>query len=658
MFKEIENEYNFSEKDIRYLNMLSKNFPTIESASTEIINLRAILNLPKGTEHFLTDIHGEYESFNHVINNASGVIKEKIDLLFGKKLSKKSKKELATIIYYPEEKLQKISNKDHNWYKITLYRLVQLCRLVSSKYTRSKVRKALPKDYGYIIEELFYEHENDYHKQQYYDEILDSIINIGKANDFIVKLSYLIQRLAVDQLHILGDIFDRGPEAELVMEKLVNHHNADIQWGNHDIIWMGAGSGCVLCSSLVLRISLRYANLETLKDGYGIDILPLATFALKEYGEDNCKQFIPKANHGKYDKTEIELISKMHKAISIIQFKLEGQCIMRNPEFDMNDRLLLDKINFEKNTILIDGENVYLADYNFPTVDKNNPYKLTKEENKLIQRIAKSFKNSEKLKRHIKFLYDNGSIYKKYNYNLMFHGAIPMNKNGSFKEYIVGAEKYNVKEFMEFAEKRVREGYYSLDIKKRAYGQDMMWYLWCGPDSPLFGKNAMTTFERYFINDKRFHKERKNPYYKFRENEEICKKILKMFDCKIDEGHIINGHVPVKVKKGETPVKANGKLIDIDGGFAKAYQKVTGIAGYTLIINSRALLLAEHKPFESKYKAIVDEYDALPKTKSLTNLNKRLLIKHTDIGNELKYQIEDLLKLINAYKKGVVKQKK
>lgn len=650
------------EKDLRYLRLLSNQYPTIHSACTEIINLQAIMNLPKGTEHFLTDIHGEYEPFNHVLKNASGVIKRKIGDIFGTTLSQKEIKSLATLIYYPEQKLDLILKDETNledWYRITLYRLIEICRHVSAKYTRSKVRKALPPDFAYIIEELLHEYPNRRDKEEYYREIIKTIIKIDRANEFIIALSKLIQRLVVDRLHIIGDIFDRGPGANIVLDTLMNYHSVDIQWGNHDILWMGAAAGSEVCMSTVLRISARYANLDTIEDGYGINMLPLATFAIEFYKNDPCESFKPKPDNIELTDKENMLIAQMHKAIAVIQFKLEGEIIKRRPQFNMNDRLLLEKVNYKDGTIDLYGKTYALNDTNFPTIDPKDPYKLTKEERELVDKLKSSFLNSDKLQKHVRFLFAKGSIYLRYNSNLLYHGCIPLDDDGGFSKIICNGKEYSGKTFLDRMEMLAREGYfYKEDPKAKLYGMDIMWYLWTGPNSPLFGKNRMTTFERYFIKDVETHNETKNPYYKFRDDEKTCNKILEEFGLSSDISHIVNGHVPVKSKKGESPIKANGKLLVIDGGFSRAYQGQTGIAGYTLIYNSYGLLLVSHEPFESTQKAIEEETDILSTTVVLEQVVERKRVGDTDIGEELKSQIKDLEALLAAYRKGLIKEQR
>lgn len=649
-------------KNLRYLTLLSEKYPTINKASTEIINLQAILNLPKGTEHFLTDIHGEYEPFTHVLKNASGVIKRKIEDIFGNRLRQSEKKSLATLIYYPEQKLEIVLKQEKNikdWYKITLYRLIEICRYVSSKYTRSKVRKALPKDFAYIIEELLHEQPKEIDKFEYYDQIIKTIIDTDSSKDFIVALSKLIQRLVIDRLHIIGDIFDRGPGADIIMDTLVNYHAVDIQWGNHDILWMGAASGSKVCIANVIKNSVKYANLDTLENGYGINLLPLATFAMEFYKDDPCNSFLPKIDYNKnYSIKEIQLISQIHKAITIIQFKLEGEVISRHKEFDMDHRLLLNKINYKDGTIELYGTKYKLNDTHFPTINPDDPYKLIEEEKELIEKLKSSFINSEKLNKHVRFLFSNGSLYLKCNSNLLYHGCIPLNEDGSFKTLKIDEKEYKGKELLDKLDMIAREAYFykeNAEIKQDA--MDIMWYLWTGPYSPLFGKNKMTTFEQYFIEEKETHYEKKDYYFKFRDNEDICNNILKEFGLNPGNSHIINGHVPVEEKNGESPIKANGKLLVIDGGFSRAYQSKTGIAGYTLIYNSFGLQLVSHQPFESIEMAIKEETDIFSSTILLEQVGNRKTVGDTDIGTTLKQQIKELKLLLNAYRKGLIKEK-
>lgn len=650
---------------LKYLKLLSNQYPTIDDACTEIINLQAILNLPKGTEHFLSDIHGEYEPFVHVLKNASGVIKRKIDDIFINSLSQRDRKSLATLIYYPEQKLELIMKSEENiedWYRITLYRLIEMCRYVSSKYTRSKVRKALPKDFSYIIEELLHEQPDRLDKEEYYNEIINTIIRVGRANEFIAALSKLIQNLVIDRLHIIGDIFDRGPGADIIMDTLINYHAVDIQWGNHDIVWMGAAAGSEACIATVIRTSSRYANLGTIEEGYGINLLPLATFAIDFYGDDECKAFSPKIENGKdYTDKDLNLMAKMHKAISIIQFKLEGEIIKRRPYFKMEDRLLLNKIDYKEGTINLDGKTYKLKDNNFPTINPDNPYELNQEEKELVEKLKSSFLNSEKLQKHVSFLFAKGSMYLKYNSNLLYHGCIPLNEDGTLKKVSIGASRkeYSGKAYLDRLEVLVREGYlYKNNPEAKLYGMDIAWYLWNGVDSPLFGKDKMTTFERYFIEEEETHIEKKNYYFELEDDEKACNMIFKEFGLDHKVSHIINGHVPVKIKKGESPIKANGKLLVIDGGFSRAYQSQTGIAGYTLIYNSYGLLLVSHEPFESTQKAIEEEKDILSTTIVLEQEVERKRVGDTDNGKELKIQIEDLELLLDAYRKGIIKEQR
>ena len=650
------------DEELRYLKLLSKQYPTIASACTEIINLQAILNLPKGTEHFLSDIHGEYESFNHVLRNGSGNIKRKIREVYGDIMSEKEIKSLATLIYYPEKKLEIIHKEEENiddWFRITIYRLVVISRKAAFKYTRMKVRKALPKEFAYIIEELMHKGPEE-DKEEYYSEIINTIIRIGRADEFIIAMAKLIQRLVIDRLHIVGDIFDRGPGADIVMDTIMNYHTVDIQWGNHDALWMGAASGSEACIATVIRICARYANLDTIEDGYGINILPLATFALDYYGDDECIQFSPKVESDiVYSDKDLKLIAKMHKAISIIQFKLEGEIIKRRPHFRMEDRLLLDKINYEEGTININGKIYQLNDKKFPTVDPKNPYALSTEEEELIEKLKSSFLNSEKLQKHIRFLLTNGSMYLKFNSNLLYHGCIPVNEDGTFKKVQIGSsgKSYSGKAFFDRLEILVREGYFHKNNPEaKQYGMDITWYLWTGADSPLFGKDKMTTFERYFIDDKETHKEKKSYYFKLEDNEDMCRRIFVEFGLNPECSHIINGHVPVKSKSGESPIKANGKLIVIDGGFSRAYQSTTGIAGYTLIYNSYGLLLVSHDPFESTQKAIEEENDIHSTIMVLEKEVERKRVKDTDAGEVMKTQIRDLEMLLDAYRLGFIKE--
>jgi fructose-1,6-bisphosphatase-3 len=651
------------QNDIRYLQLLSKSFPTIAAASTEIINLEAILNLPKGTEHFLTDIHGEYEAFQHVLKNASGTVKRKVNEIFGNSLRESDKRNLCALIYYPKEKLRLVKATETDldeWYNITLNQLVKICQSVSSKYTRSKVNKALPKDFSYIIQELLHETEADPDKHAYFNKIISTIISTNRADDFIRAMCNLIQRLAIDSLHIVGDIYDRGPGAHIIMDTICDYHHFDIQWGNHDLLWMGAFAGNDSSIANAVRISLRYGNLETLEEGYGINLLPLATFAIETYTQEDLDIYAPKIKFATklYTEKEKRIYSQMHKAICVIQWKLEGQIIKRNPSYKMDDRLLLDKMNLENGTIEIDGVNYKLTDSIFPTINPNDPYALTDEEANIVTHLHSSFVNSEKLRKHVYCLLQHGSYYLARNNNLMYHASIPMNKDGSFKDVEIMGEYYSGKRLLDRLDELVqiacRKSHRITDDKR--YSVDYMWYLWCGPDSPSFDKSKMATLERYLIAEKETHKERKGYYYTLCDSEEVCNKILKEFGLPTTGSHIINGHIPVKTIKGENPVKANGKLLVIDGGFSRAYQPETGIAGYTLVFHSRGLQLVQHEPFESRQKAIEEGQDIISNTVLSEFNSKRLMVRDTDKGRELVAQVEDLHNLLTAYRHGLIKE--
>ena len=645
--------------ELRYLRSLSKQYPNIASASTEIINLQAILNLPKGTEDFMTDVHGEYEQFNHVLKNGSGSVRRKIDEEFGNTLSSKDKKSLATLIYYPKEKLEIVMQEEENiedWYKITLYRLVQITKHVSSKYTRSKVRKALPKDFAYIIEELITEKAEVQDKEGYYNEIVHTIIRIGRAPDFIVALSKLIQRLVIDHLHIVGDIYDRGPGPHIILHTLRHYHSVDVQWGNHDIVWMGAAAGSLACIANVVRMSARYGNLDTLEEGYGINLIPLATFALEQY-KNTSEAFAIKYNTD-YNTKDLGMDMKMHKAMAVIQFKLEGQIIKRRPEFMMEDRLLLDKINFEKGTVMVEGKEYKMRDMDFPTIDPANPYELTPEETEVMERLRQAFTRCDKLQKDVRFLFAKGGLYKVYNSNLLYHGCVPLDEEGNFLKVNVFGKEYSGKALYDILDTYARRGYYaSRESGDKAKGEDILWYIWTGPNSPVFGKDKMTTFERYFIEDKETHVETKNAYYRLYDNEEIVDKILREFGLDTTKSHIVNGHVPVERKKGESPIKCNGKLLVIDGGFSKAYQHKTGIAGYTLVANSYGMRLVSHEPFESTEAAIRKESDIFSDSIVVETALHRQCVADTDIGVELKESIHQLEELLDAYREGVLVEK-
>lgn len=646
-------------EELRYLQRMAELYPTISAAATEIINLQSILNLPKGTEHFLTDVHGEAEAFSHVLRNGSGAVRKKINDVFGHTLSTADKRSLATLIYYPKEKMELVKKQEEdmdNWYRITLYRLIEVCKKVSSKYTRSKVRKALPKEYAYVIEELITEKSEVLDKEAYYDAIVDTIISLDRAENFIVALGELIQRLVVDHLHILGDIYDRGPGPHFIMDKLMEYHSLDIQWGNHDIVWMGAAAGQLSCIATIIRICARYGNLDILEDGYGINLLPLATFALNVYSDDPCTCFKVKDSHT-VNAEENRLNVLIHKAISILQFKLEGQLLGRRKSFQMENRRLLHRIDFERGVITLKGKEYPLLDTNFPTVDPKSPYSLTDEEEDVMRRLRSAFLKCDKLQSHMMLLLNKGSLYKVYNGNLLYHGCMPLNPDGSFREVQVYDKVYKGKALYDALETYVRKAFFAVDEEEKRRGADIMWYIWAGPNSPLFGKDQMTTFERYFIEDKETHKEIKNPYYNLLENEEIVDAILREFGLEGDDIHIINGHVPVHQKDGESPVKCGGKVLVIDGGFSRAYQKTTGIAGYTLIYNSYGLLLASHEPFTSAEAAVEKETDIQSEQIAVQLTNRRRLVGDTDTGVVLRERIAELRQLLEAYRSGLIIEK-
>lgn len=651
------------QEDMRYLQLLSHSFPTIADASTEIINLEAILNLPKGTEHFLADLHGEYEAFQHVLRNASGAIKRKVNEIFGNTLRENEKKELCTLIYYPEQKLELIKGVEtdiDDWYVITLNQLVRVCQNVSSKYTRSKVRKALPKEFSYIIQELLHESSMVPNKQAYINVIISTIISTRRADDFIIALCQLIQRLTIDTLHVLGDIFDRGPAPHRIMDILCNYHNFDVQWGNHDILWMGAAAGNECCMANVLRLAMRYGNLSVLEDGYGINLLPLATFAMETYAEDSCSLFGPKVEGQEctYNEKTLRMIAQMHKAISIIQFKLEAEIIKRRPDFGMDDRMLLHRIDFERNILTLDGKEYKLKDSFLPTVDPADPYKLTPEEREIMNKLHHSFVSSEKLKKHMRCLFRYGCMYTVSNSNLLFHASVPLNEDGTLKNVMIAGKAYKGKKLLEKVGHLIRTAYFAEeDNEEKQFAIDYVWYLWSGKDSPAFDKNKMATFERYFLKEKELHKEIKGHYYTLRNEEKVCDMLLDEFGVVGKHRHIINGHVPVKTIQGENPIKANGKMMVIDGGFSRAYHSETGIAGYTLVYHSRGFQLVQHEPFTSMQKAIEEGQDIKSSTQIVELSSQRMMVKDTDKGRELVTQINDLKKLLLAYRMGLIKEK-
>ena len=665
------------EKNIHYLQLLSKSFPNVATASSEIINLSAIMNLPKGTEHFLADIHGEHEAFLHVLKNASGRISQKVDQIFGEYMPHQAKKDLCTLIYYPEQKLELVKadfaqNQSSDvqlseWYRMTLYQLVEVFRVISSKYTRSKIRKNLPEEYSYILEELLQERTEDDNKAAYVNNIIDTIISTDSADDFITALANVIQRLAIDQLHLLGDIYDRGPGAHIIMDKLMNYHSWDMQWGNHDILWMGACAGNDACICNVIRLSLRYANLMTLEDGYGINLMPLATFAMETYGNDPCEAFKPRLNSenkDRFDEKTLRLMAMMHKAISVLQFKAEAQLIKRNPVWKMDDRCMFSRVDFNNGTCDIDGRKYKMLDMNFPTVNPADPEAFTEEEKSLMAKLHHSFRVSEKLQRHIRTILSHGCMYAIYNDNLLFHASVPLNEDGSLKEVEIMPGVFASGHLLMHRIGMLVRSAFANDTpqEEKNYARDYFLYLWCGKDSCLFDKSKMATFERYFIAEKETHEEKKGYFFQLRGNEATAEKmantILDAFGVKGENRHIINGHVPVHVKKGESPIKANGKIMVIDGGFSEPYHKETGIAGYTLVYHSREFELVQHEPFTNIEDAVREGRDIKSKTQIVATTGRRILVADTDRGRELKKQVEDLRMLLYAYRHGFIKEVK
>ncbi|MBP1557889.1 MAG: fructose-1,6-bisphosphatase [Oscillospiraceae bacterium] len=647
-------------ENMEFLQLLSKQFPSIQSVCTEIINLEAILDLPKGTEHFISDLHGESEAVAHIMNNASGVIREKIDLLYSETVSDEERSKLATLIYYPQQKLDllKAEHADdlNEWYHDTLVKLIDICRVVASKYTRSKVRKALPADFAYIIDELLHADHYEKNKEQYYGRIFSSIVDIGRADTFICALSGLIKHLAVDRLHVLGDIYDRGPGAEDIMKLLENHHSVDVVWGNHDLLWMAAAAGNEACIANVLNVSLSYANVDTLENGYGISLRALTTFAEKTYGDSEA--FRPKVlETGKIGLNDIELVTKLRKAAAIMQLKLEGQIIARHPEYDMDERMMLDKIDYKKGTVTIQGKVYPLKDKDFPTINPDSPYELTTGERELMDSLKESFIRSDKLQAHAKFLLDKGALYRCCNSNIMFHGCIPLNKDGSFERFEFEGKRFWGKRLFDYCERKVRQGFFAVrGSKEKRDGEDFMWWLWCGKNSPVFGRSRMTTFERMLVEDKATWDEPKNHYYRFVDDPAVVNAMIEEFGMDPSTSHIINGHVPVKSKDGESPIKCDGKLLIIDGGFCKAYQKTTGIAGYTLIYNSYGLRLVSHGQFKGIAEAVAQNTDILSTTKIFEVAAKRRLVADTDIGKDLRNQVSILKLLLEAYRSGAMIQ--
>ncbi len=652
---------SYTDEELRYLKMLSRQYPTVREAGTEIINLRAILNLPKGCEHFISDVHGEYEAFLHILNSCSGVIRERLDLLFKTSVPRSELDELATLIYYPEEKLEELRPRIDDleeWYRITLHRLIEVCRLVSERYSRSKVRKALPADYAYVIEELLYTHGEEIDKRDYFENIIATIIEIGQAPDFIQAVCKVIKWAAVDHLHLVGDIFDRGPRADIIMDSLLHHHSVDIQWGNHDVLWMGAASGSRTLVATVLSNSIHYNNLEVVETGYGISLRPLSVFANEVYKDCDVSRFAVKltGNEGEQPTEKDKLLSaRMHKAITLILFKLEGQKILRHPEYHMEDRLLLDKIDYENKCITIGGVTYALEDTDFPTVDPADPYALTPEEERVIDELTSSFQHSEKLQKHVRFLYSRGSLYKIYNGNLLFHGCIPLDRDGNLLSFCLDGTERKGRDLLDAIDTQARQAYYyKPGTPERKLGMDLLWFLWAGRNSPIFGRDRMTTFERRFIADESAWAEPKNAYYTLYEDPAVCDFILKEFGLEGPHCHIINGHVPVKARKGESPIKGGGKLIVIDGGFCKAYQPTSGIAGYTLIHNSHSYRIVAHQPFVGREKAIRENFDISSSTEIFERMETRRKIAETDLGREIEERIADLRLLLDAYRDGVV----
>ena len=645
--------------DIKFLELLSKDYPNVKAATAEIINLSAILALPKGTEYFLSDLHGEHEAFIHMLKSASVTIKSKIDEHYGGVLSESDRDDLAALIYNPQAEInrRKKGEGDFNkWCTTVIYRLVTICKSVSTKYTRSKVRRRLPKHLDYAMDELLHADDEE-NRAHYYSAIISTVVESGIAEDFIIEMADAISNLAVDHLHIIGDIFDRGAHPDTIMDFLMNYHDVDFQWGNHDIVWMGAATGNWACIANILRMNISYNNFDMLEIGYGINLRPLAVFAEKVYGNDPCEFFAPHIlDRNQYDPIDEKLTAKMHKAIAICQFKAEGQRIMAHPEYKLDQRLLLDKINWQEGTVTVEG-NVYpLRDTNFPTVDPENPYAFTEEEQEVMNSLEASILNSDKLQEHIRFLYSHGALYTKANGNLLYHGCIPMTDEGEFEEVEINGSRYKGKGLMDYLDDQVRKAYFSpSEAKESGRLGDLMWYLWLGGNSPLFGKDKMTTFERLFIADKASHKEHVRPYYKLIKERGPCEKILREFGLDPSRSKILNGHVPVKIKDGESPIKGGGLLYVIDGGISKAYQKQTGIAGYTFIFNSRFMALAEHKPYKPLKEDGTQEFQS-PVVKTVEVLPERMMVLDTDQGVELVEQVDNIKQLVEAYRKGIIKE--
>ena len=652
----------FQPQELRYLRLLAKQYPTVQSASNKIIRLKAILNLPKETEHFMSDIHGEYEAFLHILNSCSGEVRNKIDEHFGDYLTKADKNDLATLVHYPKAKLSMAAEKETDladWYHTAIHRLVQLCRYVAIKHSHYIVRSYMPPDYAEIIDELIHIRDEDGSKRYHYENMVHTIVEIGQAPDVIKALCSVIKALTCDRLHIVGDIFDRGPRADIVMDSLMNCHNVDIQWGNHDVLWMGAASGSRTLVATVLSNSIRYNNLDVLETGYGISLRPLAVFAGEYYKHHDVSCFNVKltGNAEQYTEKDKLLSARMYKAITVILFKLEGQKVLRRPEYGMEDRALLHRIDFDKKVITLGGVEYPLQDCDFPTIDPGNPYTLTPEESQVIDQLTYSFRHSEKLQRHVRFLYSKGGLYKIHNGNLLFHGCIPMTPEGDLLSFTIGGQARRGKEFLDYAEKTARKAYYDhKGTEEREFGMDFLWWLWAGRNSPIFGRDRMTTFERRFITDEATWAEPKNAYYSYYQDPAVCDMLLKEFGLEGKHCHIINGHVPVRAKKGESPIKGGGKLIVIDGGFSKAYQPTSGIAGYTLIFSSRHLRIVSHQPFAGKQDAIRNNRDIVSDSVIFEKMETRMKVAETDEGRALQTQVDDLLRLLEAYRSGAVKE--
>lgn len=657
-----ERELDKVRGDLKYLSLFARDYPSIEEACTEIINLQAILKLPKPTEHFLSDLHGEYEAFTHILNNASGIIKEKVDRVLGDAVSAEERAEFATLIYYPVQKLEQLKPRQPDldaWYRQTLFRMIDVCRVVASKYTRSFVRKRMPQNYAYILDELLHAHFEDHDKEFYYGQILSSIIGVGRADDFIEALAGLIKTLSVYKLHIVGDLFDRGPRPDLILEQLMAHHSVDFQWGNHDVVWMGAAAASPICVATVLKTTLAYNNLEAVEDGYGINLRPLALFAENAYRDCDVHRFYPHTDEsrGPYHRSELTRVARMHKAITVIMLKLECEVIDREPDFELSDRDFLRRIDFSDETVEVEGKRYPMLDTDLPTVDPADPARLTPEEREVIELLCRSFAESERLQRHVQFLYAKGGIYHIENGNLLFHGAVPLTESGSFALETFECKSYAGRELMDYCDRRARRGYFAAEgSEERLRGGDFLWYLWCGRLSPLFGRSKMTTFERLFIQNRETWEEKKDPYYRYINDTRMDRYILEEFGLDQTHSHIINGHVPVRAVEGETPLKAGGRLIVIDGGFCRAYHERTGIAGYTLVYNSRGMSLRVHEPFESTEKAIAQNRDIVSSVDVFETNEKRMLVSDTDEGRRLEAKIEDLKRLVTAYKSGLLKQ--